>query len=61
MKYKAVTATSIEEFNQVCNYAIEAGFIPVGTVAMCLGPGGNYTRYTQAFIYENSNHRQTTK
>ena len=54
MRYKAVTATSIEEFNQICNYAIASGYRPIGTVAMCLGPGGNYTRYTQAFIYENS-------
>lgn len=54
MRYKAVTATSIEEFNQICNYIIAAGYKPIGAVAVCLGPGGNYTRYTQAFIYENS-------
>lgn len=61
MIYRAVTSTSIEDFNIRCNSVLEAGFVPIGSISVTLGPGGNYTRYTQAFTYENSNNRQSTK
>lgn len=54
MRYRAVSATSIEDFNMQCNSVIESGYRPFGGVCVTLGPSGNYTRYTQAFIYENS-------
>ena len=56
MMYKAITSQNIEEFNVRCNEILAKGYMPIGGVSVILGPNANYTRYTQAFINENSNY-----
>jgi hypothetical protein len=52
MIYKLITASSLEEFRKFCDSVMEAGYRPHGSISVCMGPNGNYTRYTQAFTYE---------
>lgn len=47
--YKAISQTSLTEFNRYCTDAVQKGFHPIGGIVVT--DSGPFTLYTQAFIY----------